>query len=360
MKIVNIGDVLLRPEMMEKALVGFERYKEKESFFFGPSTQSEMRAYIKHMEAVGSRCVPLPPEILEACRDADVLQVHQGPVPSEIFETAGKLKLVLVNRGGIENIDMEAACRAGVPVLANPAHNANSVAELTIGLMIAETRNIGRCHASMSVLHKWRETCPNSGRCHELKGRTVGLVGFGTIGRIVAQLLQAFQVHLLVYDPYIEPEKIAAVGGTSVSLEMLLQNSDIVSLHARVSESTRGMMGEAEFRMMKPTAVFINTARAPLVDTDALYKALSEQWITGAALDSYHIEPIPEDDRFLRLDNVTFCCHKGGDTVESFENSPYMVLSEAERFFGGELPRFLMNPQVLKDRGISGCEEKEG
>jgi D-3-phosphoglycerate dehydrogenase len=347
MKIVNIGDILLRPEMMERAVEKFERYTQKEFFFFGPSTQAEMRAYIKHMEAAGSRCVPLPEEILEACRDADVVQVHQGPIPSEIFEAAKNLKVVLVNRGGIENIDMKAAEKAGVLVLANPAHNANSVAELTIGLMIAETRNIGRCHASMSMLHKWRETCPNSGRCHELKGRTVGLVGFGTIGRIVAEILRAFQVRILVYDPFVSPQEVTAAGACPADLEELLKQSDIVSLHARVSKTTRGMMGEAQFRMMKPTAVFINTARAPLVDTDALYRALSEQWITGAALDSYHIEPIPEDDRFLQLDNVTFCCHKGGDTVESFENSPEMVLAEAEKYFRGENPRFLMNPQVL-------------
>ena len=107
-------------------------------------------------------------------------------------------------------------------------------------------------------------------------------------------------------------------------------------------------MGREQFRMMKETAVFINTARSPLVDMDALYEALKERWITGAAIDNYEVEPVPEDSPFFDLDNLTFSCHKSGDTVEAFADSPAMVLGQAERYFAGEMPRFLMNPEVLK------------
>lgn len=119
-------------------------------------------------------------------------------------------------------------------------------------------------------------------------------------------------------------------------------------MHARVSETSKGMMGREQFRIMKKTAVFINTARSPLVDMDALYEALKEQWITGAAIDNYEVEPVPKDSPLLNLDNLTFSCHKSGDTVEAFADSPAMVLTQAERYFAGETPRFLMNPEVLK------------
>lgn len=347
MKIVCIGDLLLPPEMMMEGIKGFERYKEQIFFYFGPKTHEDMRVYIKKMETTGSRCVPVPQEIMNEFADADVIQTHQCPIPSEVFDVAKNLKLLITNRGGIENIDLEAATKAGVPVIANPAHNANAVAEMTVGLMIAETRNIGRCHAAMTKERQWLEKFPNSGRIHELKGRTVGLVGFGTIGRIVAELLKSFKIQLLVYDPYAAEEDIKMSGGIPVSFDELLKTSDIVSMHARVSETSMKMMGEAQFGMMKPDAVFINTARSLLVDMDALHKALKEKWITGAALDNYDVEPVEPDSPLLELDNITFSCHKSGDTIEAFADSPAMVLGEAEKFFADEMPRFLMNPQVL-------------
>lgn len=348
MKLVCIGDILLPTEMIDEGIKGFDRYDVKKVSYFGPKTHEEMRVYIKKMEATGSRCEPVPEEIMKEFTDADVIMTHQCPIPSEVFDIAKNLKLLITNRGGIENIDIAAATAKKIPVIANPAHNANAVAEMTIGLMIAETRNIGRCHASMSIKHEWLENFPNFGRIHEIKGRTIGLVGLGTIGRIVAEYLSVFKAKLLVYDPYVKEEDIRAVGGRPTALNELLKTSDIISMHARVSPSSKGMIGEEQFRMMKPTAVFINTARSPLIDMNALYKALKEHWIMGAAIDNYDVEPIPRDNPLLELDNITFSCHKSGDTVEAFADSPAMVLNEAENFFNGKIPRFLMNPQVLE------------
>lgn len=351
MKIVCVGDLLLPPEMMEEGIRGFARYDQKKFFYFGPVTHEEMRIYIKNMETTGSQCVPVPAEIMEAFEDADVIMTHQCPIPSQVFEKSKNLKLLLTNRGGIENIDLTAATKAKVPVVANPAHNANAVAEMTVGLMIAETRNIGRCHASMAQNHHWLETFPNFGRIHELKGRTVGIIGFGTIGRLVAGMLHAFHVkEILVYDPYANKTEVEDAGGIWTDLDSLLRECDIVSMHARVSETSKGIMGEEQFRLMKSTAVFINTARSPLIDMNALYHALKERWITGAAIDNYDVEPVPEDSPLFELDNLTFSCHKSGDTIEAFADSPAMVLEQAERFFAGERPRFLMNPEVLFDK----------
>lgn len=348
MKIVSIGDVLLPPEMMEAPMGEFPRYDEAKYFFFGPQTRSEMRTYIKKMEKEGPMCVPVPEEILKEIEDADVLQVHMMPVPAEVFHRAKKLKFLMSNRGGIENIDIKAATENGVPVICNPAHNANGVAEMTVGLILAETRNIARCHASMSNRGEWLEKYPNSGQIHELSRKTAGLIGFGTIARIVVKLLKAFNMEILVYDPYVKEEEVAALGARKVDFDVLLANSDVVSMHARVSESTKGMMGSEQFSRMKKTAVFINTARPSLVDMNALFTALSERRIMGAAIDVFSSEPVDPADPLLKLENITMTCHKGGDTVESYADSPSMILYEAERFFNGETPRFLVNPETLK------------
>lgn len=349
MKIVSLGDILLTPEMMNEAIAGFPRYDEVKTFFYGPEDRSGMRAYIKSMERPdGYNCAPLPDEVYRELEDADVFHVHMAPVPEKVFEVGKKLKLVASNRGGTENLHVEAATKAGVPVIHNPAHNANAVAEMTIGMIIAEMRNIGRCHASMTRDKAWREAFPNSGNIHELYGKTVGLIGCGTIARLVIGMLKAFHVRILVTDPFVAPEEIEALGASPVDEETLLRNSDVVSIHTRVAPETIGMMGEKQFSLMKKTAVFINTARPALVDTAAMVRALQEKQIMGAALDVFDVEPIPKDDPLLALDNVTLSCHKGGDTVESFANSPAMILEQAEVLFGGGKPRFLLNPSVLK------------
>ena len=348
MKIVCVGDVLLPPEMMKAAMPAYSRYDKVKYFFFGPQTRTEMRAYIKKMEAEGSRCVPVTEEIMREIEDADVLQVHMMPVPSEVFDRAKKLKIVASNRGGVENIDIAAATAHNIPVIANPAHNANAVAEMTLGLILAETRNISRCHADLVYRGIWGEKFPNSGRIHELKSLTAGIIGFGTIARLVVSLLKAFRMQILVYDPFVPAGEIEAEGAKKVELNELLAGADIVSMHARVSDSTKGMMGREQFARMKPTAYFINTARPALVDMDALYQALESRTITGAAIDVFSREPLPADDPFLKLDNITMTCHKGGDTVESYADSPDMLLHETERFFAGQTPRFIMNPEVLR------------
>lgn len=350
MKIVCVGDILLPPEMMKAAITDFSRYINAQYFFFGPKTRSEMRTYIKKMEMEGSLCVPVPEEILKEIEDADVLQVHMMTVPAEVFERAKNLKIIMSNRGGFENIDIEAATAKGIPVICNPAHNANGVAEMTVGLILAETRNIARCHASMATRGEWLEKYPNSGQIHELRRKTVGLIGFGTVARIVVKLLHAFEMEILVYDPYVKEEDVTGLGAKKVELDILLTNSDVVSMHARVSESTSGMMGVEQFAKMKKTAVFINTARPALVDMNALYTALSERWIMGAAIDVFSTEPVNSSDPLLKLDNITMSCHKGGDTMESYVDSPAMVLHEAEKFFVGEIPRFLVNPQIFNKK----------
>ncbi len=349
MKIVCISDMLLTETMYQQAVNHYPRYDTASYFHFSPADRGELRSYVRNMEQNGPLCAPLPREILRSVEDADVIQSHLAPLPAEVFARARKVKIVASNRGGYENIDVDAATRHGVPVICNPAHNANAVAEMTVGMILAETRNIARCHAAMAVGKKWREAFPNSGRIRELQSSTIGIIGFGEIGRRVAAMLRVCGARLLVFDPYVDGCIIEKLGGDKVEIDQLLSESDIVTLHARAVRGAKPLLGKAELEKMKPTAVLVNTARASLVDMDALYAALKKQKIGGAAIDVYPAEPVPEDHPLLTLDNVTLSCHKGGDTVESYANSPRMVLEEVERFFAGQQPKFCVNPETLRE-----------
>jgi len=169
-----------------------------------------------------------------------------------------------------------------------------------------------------------------------LKNHTAGLIGFGIIGHKVAARLKAFGVKVLTYDPYCSKETAEAAGVELVSFEELLKRSDYVSMHARLSDSTKNLMGEKEFKMMKPTAFFINTARAGLVDEAALVKALQEKTIRSAAIDVYSKEPLPADHPLLKLDNVTLTPHHAGATTDNLSNSLDIMLEELDRYFGGQ------------------------
>jgi D-3-phosphoglycerate dehydrogenase len=338
--------------MMKDAVERFPCYTKAEYFDLGPVNRDEFRSYIKDMETKGLDFTELPGEIYAALSDADVLQVHSAPVPKKVFQTAENLKLVISNRGGIENIDLEAATERNIPVLCNPAHNANAVAEMTIGLMIAETRNISRNNISLVRDKKWYENPPNAGHIHELRSMTIGLIGYGAIGNLVAGMLRAFGSRILVYDPFINPE----IAGTGVEvipdLDTLLKQSDIVSLHTRVNEQTKGLIGARQLALMKPTAVLINTARSALIDMGSLYEALKNRHIAGAALDVFPVEPLPPDSPLLDLENVTLTCHKGGDTVESYRQSPFMVLEQARNYFQGKPVRFWINQKQIENQKL--------
>lgn len=348
MKLVCVGDILITPEAMRRGAEGFERYDEVKCHYFGAKTFDEFRVYQTKMEQLGSECEPLPDEILRDIEDADVLQVHMAPVPASLFEIARNLKIVASNRGGSENLNIAAATEHGIPVICNPAHNANAVAELAVALMLAENRNIARSSMALLKDKQWREKYPNSGKIFEMQSKTVGIFGLGNIGTLVAKkLINGFGCKVIACSDHISAEDMQRIGVEKVSKEELLRRADIVDLHMRVSEKSYHMIGKAELEMMKDTAILINTARSRLIDTDALVEALKEGQIMGAALDVFDEEPLDPASPLLQLDNVTLTTHQGGVTVNAFDDSPAMLLHEIERYFEGELPRFLQNPAVL-------------
>lgn len=344
MKIVCISDHFMKESFYADCLAKFEGIELIANPYFGAKTRKEMRVMVHNIETNGSHAYELSQEIYDAVKEADLLMVHLCPVPRELMMAAPNLKYILLNRGGTENVDLKAAKELGIPVLNNPGHNGNAVAELTIGHMISETRNMARAHMSLKE-GTWRENFPNVGRVYELRGKTIGLVGFGTIGRLVAEKLQPFHVNIIATDPAITPDDpdIIKYNVTLTDLQTVMKESDIVSLHAR-NEKKEIIIGKEQFDLMKPTAVFVNTARAYMVDYDYLAKILEEKKITGAALEVFPVEPLPQDSPFVFLDNVSLTNHRGGDTVNCYSDCPEYLLSELYKLISeGKKPKFYID-----------------
>ena len=341
MKAIAVSDVFVTEQDYRNA---FEKCPNLELLpipFFGVSNRQQMREVVHIIERGGPEAMEPPEQLYNLIGEAEVLMVHLCPVPRKLLEKAPKLRYILTNRGGIENIDVAAATELGIEVLSNPAHNANAVAEYTVALMLAETRNIARADRSLRE-DVWREKFPNSGRIFEFSGATIGLIGFGTIARLVARKLSTFSCNILVHDMYVpadDPEA-AQYGCKFVSMEELLTQSDVVSLHAR-SETV--ILGKEQLELMKPTAYLINTARPHLIDNDHLWKMLHDGRLTGAALDVFMNEPLDLEEPFLKLDNVTLSNHRGGDTANAYSDSPLMLLKELQKLMDGGVPRFWVN-----------------
>lgn len=299
------------------------------------------------VEKRGPEIEPCDPLVLEHGSDANVLMGLFVPVSSKVMEAMPNLRMVGVSRAGLENVNVEEATKRGILVFNVMGRNAHAVSDFAVGMMLAEGRNIARAHYSIKT-GQWRKTFSNSSCVPELNGKTIGLVGFGYIGHLVAKKLSGFDANVIVYDPYANPETIKASGCTPVGLEELFQTSDFVSMHARLTESNKKMIDDRLIRMMKPTAYFINTARAGLVDQDALADALREGRIAGAALDVFTTEPIDPASPFLELDNVTLTTHLAGTTSDALSNSPFLLAADMAAFLKGEKARFIVNPKVLE------------
>lgn len=324
--------------MMEEGVRPFLRAgDEMHVFFFGYGERAAMRDLVKTIEARRIDDLNLPEGLEEAIKDADLLITHLCPANKRLIAAAGRLKAIMSCRGGLEHIDIPAASAKGIIVSNNPAHNANGVAEFTVGLILSETRNIARADAALKR-GEWRKTYPNTATTiKELCDCTVGIIGFGTIGRLVAEKLSVFGCGILVFDPYAERKDGPYYCFTSK--EDLLRRSDIVTLHARANGV---IMGEEEFAMMKRNAYLINCARSYLVDSEAFRKAMDSGRLQGAAIDVFESEPeIP--DFYRKYDNVTLTNHRAGDTIESYSKAPVFAIKNYLGFLEGAELKFRVN-----------------
>lgn len=303
---------------------------------FGPvetvmwgGTKEEQHHLQQRMEWDGPNAVDAPAELLERVADVEVIALHFAPIGVAVLAAAPRLRAVVVARAGVENVDLDAATAAGVAVANVAGRNASGVAELSIGLMLAESRDIARADASVKS-GGWRAQFP--GPFVEIGGSTVGLVGFGHVGHHLAARLAGFGVRLLVADPYADLAVVASHGGEVVSLDDLFRQADFISVQARVTPETRRFIGAAQFALCKPTAYFVNVGRSRLVDYDALLHALTSGQIAGAGLDVYDSEPLAADSPFRSLDNVTMTTHFGGDTLTTVSRSGRLVAAAVAEF----------------------------
>lgn len=305
-------------------------------------SEDAVEALRKHHDVVTEEVSPQ--QLLEKVGDFEALVVRsRTKVTADVIRRGPRLRVIGRAGVGLDNIDVAAATERRIPVVYAPAATTTSVAELTVGLMLALARSIPAADRSTKE-GRWEKKRFEG---VELKGKTLGLVGSGRIGTEVAHLARAFGMEAVAYDPYLRPEDAHVRGIRLVtSLEALLAAADFLSIHAALTPETLGLIGEAQLKGMKPTAFLINAARGEIVDEGALARALKEGTIRGAGLDVYQQEP-PKGSQLLGLDNVVLTPHVAASTTEGQRRSGLVAVEQVLRVLRGEKPEFCVNPEVL-------------
>lgn len=311
-----------------------------------PDPEVDFIKNIYRLEKNGPDPEPIVPAYLEN-KDAEVLVVSFSPVSGKMMDVFDNLRVIGVSRTGTENVDIKAATERGILVVNAAGRNANAVSDYTIGLMICESRNIARQHALMKN-GGLTEIYYNNAIMPDMYGKTIGLFGFGYIGKLMSEKLSGFHVNIIAVDPFVDAEEMAKYNVKKVDLDTLCKDSDFISIHARQTPENYHTFGEKQFNMMKPTAYFINTARAAMVDYDALIKALRERKIAGAATDVYPKMPLDPDDPIRKLDNLTLSAHLAGSTRDAVINSWKFVFQRTANVIHDVSAFGVLNPEVLK------------
>jgi len=267
------------------------------------------------------------------------------PMKDEFYKATPKLKLVQLLSAGYDNVDLEAARRAKVPLSNNGGANAISVSEHALMLMLTVYRKVIWQHGSVSG-GRWRGNGP-APRMYELHDKTLGIIGFGTIGKKVARLAKPFGMHVQYFDIARLSEGEADSHGVKFRLlRELLKTSDVVSLHVPLNDSTRHMIGKEELELMKPNAIIINTSRGPVIDEKALHAHLSAGKIFGAGLDVFDQEPPPANNPLFTLDNVVLTAHFAGPTWDNHVARFRNAFDNVQRVARGEAPLWVV-PELL-------------
>jgi len=300
------------------------------SVFQGSAAQERAKA-LGALRVFSERGADQEQELIRRIGDARVainIRAH-ARFGDGVFVACPALKMVSVWGTGTDNIDLHAAGMRGVTVCNTPGVNAFAVAEHALTLMLAVARKIPAIDREMHA-GKWpREMLT------QLLGKTLGVFGMGTIGSRVAALGRAIGMDVLAWSARGDEGRIRAAGARAATKEDLLRQADVVSLHVRLAEDTRGFIGRKELAMMKPTAILVNTGRGALVDRDALIAALREGKILGAGLDVFHHEPLAPDDPILTLPNIICSPHNAGQTPEVVRDGLLRAVANVEHFLAG-------------------------
>lgn len=307
-------------------------------------------------------------EQIGSLKGREIYLVGYERVSEHVVAELPELRLVACARANPVNVESGALSRRGIPLIYTPGRNAAAAAEFTIGMMLSEARHIARAHhalkegrylgaPSANVLETpkrddvvWNLSGDSPYKLFhgfELGDRTLSLLGFGHIGRMVAHYARAFDMRILSYDPYIDPEEAKKLGVTPVDLPTLYREADFLSIHCKVSPETEAMVDARAFALMKRTAILVNAGRASVVDQSALLDALHNKRIAGAALDVFWEEPLPSNHPLLALDNVTITPHLAGASYDVPGRQSRMIVEDIERWIRGERPRNVWNRDAL-------------
>jgi len=311
----------------------------------------------KVMEQAGLEVVEKDYDRVSPAQEDELCRVIQGadaiivtamfPATRKIIMSADRLKMIAIRSAGFEGSDLKAATEKGVVVTNNPGANAESVADMAIGLMLSVSKQIAQKDREMR-----KGLYPRGSGSEDLFRKTVGIIGLGNIGKRVAKRLQGFEVKVIANDVVEYSDFQKQYNIPYYSKEELLQKADFVTIHVPLDPSTRGMINEERLHLMKKTAFLINTARGPIVDEKALYKALKEGWIAGAGLDVFETEPPVFRDHIL-LDNVVSTPHSAGLSNQATYAMAMETVRKVITLLEGKVPENVLNPEVFKKLKLS-------
>ena len=338
-----IGDHFMRPNFFLDALDRLEelnlRYRTRELDW--PDSAMVQASAVGGLGGL-TEFLGDPDELIAFIDGADILVNHLAPMSAPMLKRLPQLKLIAIARGRAPNVD-RAACRArGIPVVTTPGSSAGAVAEFAVGAILAETRLITSGHAGW-LRGEWRSELHRADSAgDELGAQTVGVIGYGFVGRRLVRLLKPFGCEILVCDPDVglAPED-AADGVRQADLDTVLRLSDVISVQARPQGEVSGLIGPQQFARMRDGVIFINTADGALVDYAGLYQALTSGKVRRAFLDTFQPEPPPRDCPLLALPNVSVTPHLGAASLTAVRIAARMVAEEVRRFIAGEP---LLNP----------------
>ncbi len=284
-----------------------------------------------------------PDEFIVEAADCDaLLNTYAGPISAEVMAKMPKCKIIARYGIGVDTIDLEAATKAGIIVTNNPTYCIEEVAEQTMALLLAAARKIAFYDRQVRA-GRWE--LPPGKPLYRVRGRTLGLVGFGNIARQVARRAAAFGMKIVYADPFVEPGQFDAPG-EKMDLMPMLGESDFVSLHPPLTAQTRKMINDETLAAMKPGAVLINCARGPVIDTDALVRALDAKKIAGCALDTVDPEPLPDPHPLRGRDNVIITPHAAWYSEQAMAGLQAGAPGEVKRVLSGEWPVNVVNKDV--------------
>jgi D-3-phosphoglycerate dehydrogenase len=292
-------------------------------------------------------------DLISIAHKADALLISsREAITARVLSNLSNCKVISRRAVGLDHIDLDTAAELGIVVTHSPDYCTNEVADHTLALILSLNRRILEfdqdLHRGAWTDHQYKMHHILRGPIQPLREQTLGIVGLGRIGRAVAKRALPFSLKLLAADPYIDLATASESGATLVSLDELLETSDIVSLHCPLTSETQGLIGDREIGLMKTTAVLVNTARGPVVDLDAAATALANRSIAAAALDVVYPEPLPQDSPLYSLPNVILTPHAAYYSERSRQQVRVDALNGALAVLRGRQPRTLANPKVLE------------